>query len=1327
MDLKKLKLKFNEYKEKTKKTIRDLKIATKRKEADLVAQLTEKLTKRMTKREKYKTEQRKANMRSVNANRLMKNLLKTINYSTPTTKQENRNKTYTITLKLYRITLRDNANTDHEVITFNGQRLISLVRTFTTDLITGNIIASYLINHLYLRQNQTKDFKRLISILSFYDEDFKRMFNILDGSGGVDAIKLLSVDESLPIQAHTTEALLNRQYRDDTNVGISCKYTDYSINKQADTFDQLIEQERNDYLKINFRKNCCMLTAIINKFYDRFVNNMTSKVAKRDKIELTYEYLCDVIGLENDDNNISCSIIQSLKFFEKHELGLFVYDSFLNLLFKYEPENKNKNTSSLRVLAKNGHIYQINNNLKSLEKITDDDEIKNIYVSDKYNVGIENNDIKTEIHYVHSNIDKCINNNTNDDEALQQDMKLQADTIISIIKGYDAEEETTVKIIVDGCLDNVLCQIKSGGYEPSVYFNNHIYKLSFQVKKLHVSIELPNIKTQNEQDIYFQNIDEYNHFHTADDVVKSAIMKEEYLSERTKETRDIEDAYPMTPITGYFNSYEKVNSHYTLDVVKAYTSILMNINKIPVFNYFDVYEKYNNEPIQDYTYYIVKNLSSDKYSSILLSDTYTRVYGFMIPFIDFDYKILFYRKPLNIKEVDFKTCIDELYNNESIKVEDKKYIVNCITGLLEKKTNKKSITKIFTDPQEAEYYCIKYSMYKVKKFTIFEDKTIERTNEQLIERYMLYSKCPKDSIDQQDYNHYVNNYFKCVDNKYFSVIKSPKIICVCVSLEKSLVNGFSPIKDIIYSKMRIKLYEAYIKMKSLKVELLGIKTDSLFFDRKYISVMQKNFNIENKIGSFRIEKNKVMTDKSLTVNTNKMIVRLNKVKSISFKDEYDLTEIHEYIKNNNNIIIKADFPGSGKTYAITEYDANTLFIMPNNLQCAEKRKDGFKSITFHKFFGISISGMENQKFKGVNLTDVKTICFDEIYMYEPYLLKRVAKFSSDHPEIKVLSTGDGNQLKPIGFDNISYVDKCVNIVFENQIVLREIKRLNNEEDKVIMRSLKDDIFNTDLTIEQLCIKYGLNMIRNMKDVKTLKNISLFKRRADDVNKHIHNNVLKLDGLIVGQEIICKKRYKNKSMLINVNYIFVIKSIKGDNIVIEDTNDNDTFTIDNDIFNEYFKLPYCNTLHSIQGATIKDKITIFDCNTAYADKRFIWTAITRCVSLDHINFFIHDERDVKSLNRSRIDLYINSKIEGYKLQDKKACRKIENFVNINWFYNNFDLNYQYCKYCDCRLLFELNNGNCYSNITFDRLDNDKCHSIDNLQIICNECNTRKSNK
>ena len=50
---------------------------------------------------------------------------------------------------------------------------------------------------------------------------------------------------------------------------------------------------------------------------------------------------------------------------------------------------------------------------------------------------------------------------------------------------------------------------------------------------------------------------------------------------------------------------------------------------------------------------------------------------------------------------------------------------------------------------------------------------------------------------------------------------------------------------------------------------------------------------------------------------------------------------------------------------------------------------------------------------------------------------------------------------------------------------------------------------------------------------------------------------------------------------------------------------------------HFNLPCAQTCHSVQGLTIPGKITIFDIDSYYASREWIWTALTRVNSLKNI--------------------------------------------------------------------------------------------------------------
>ena len=76
---------------------------------------------------------------------------------------------------------------------------------------------------------------------------------------------------------------------------------------------------------------------------------------------------------------------------------------------------------------------------------------------------------------------------------------------------------------------------------------------------------------------------------------------------------------------------------------------------------------------------------------------------------------------------------------------------------------------------------------------------------------------------------------------------------------------------------------------------------------------------------------------------------------------------------------------------------------------------------------------------------------------------------------------------------------------------------------------------------------------------------------------------------------------------------MIRSIEENGIIINEPRDDSGIQIVLSI-KKAFKLPYANTCDSVQGISIYDKITCFDCSTPYVDRCIIWTVITRATDL-----------------------------------------------------------------------------------------------------------------
>ena len=61
---------------------------------------------------------------------------------------------------------------------------------------------------------------------------------------------------------------------------------------------------------------------------------------------------------------------------------------------------------------------------------------------------------------------------------------------------------------------------------------------------------------------------------------------------------------------------------------------------------------------------------------------------------------------------------------------------------------------------------------------------------------------------------------------------------------------------------------------------------------------------------------------------------------------------------------------------------------------------------------------------------------------------------------------------------------CVQNTFPNVAILKKIKRLKFARDRNRMKKIKQAIFK-GVGIEQICEEFGINMVRDTKDVKTI--------------------------------------------------------------------------------------------------------------------------------------------------------------------------------------------------------------------------------------------------
>ena len=153
-------------------------------------------------------------------------------------------------------------------------------------------------------------------------------------------------------------------------------------------------------------------------------------------------------------------------------------------------------------------------------------------------------------------------------------------------------------------------------------------------------------------------------------------------------------------------------------------------------------------------------------------------------------------------------------------------------------------------------------------------------------------------------------------------------------------------------------------------------------------------------------------------------------------------------------------------------------------------------ITMHSFFGVGHQSNKNSKKSKFDASDYDVIVFDEIYFANIRMLARIKAYCEANLDKIIIATGDTAQLECIDLisNNIEYdryMDHCIDSIFPYNIHLKINKRLDNEEDKIILAQFKKDIFDLSIPIIKTIMKY----FKMVDVVATTENIAYKIARA----------------------------------------------------------------------------------------------------------------------------------------------------------------------------------------------------------------------------------------
>ena len=953
------------------------------------------------------------------------------------------------------------------------------------------------------------------------------------------------------------------------------------------------------------------------------------------------------------------------------------------------------------VLCTNDHVYTCDANIMS--------------ISHK----IENENITHEDHMYVSNNFKTFENE--EDVEVVHFMINTIDDLLQILRdNHDKYEEISVAHLDDD-LKELFYNLKKIGYQPMIHFGAGIINtitciFNIQGKSITVRIKSQRpTKFTIEETVMTPDVETLNNLHKARHEFSRSILRGDYKSYYTDVDMEIFKEYRNKAKYGTFCSYrDKIpyNDLVEIDVTKAYTAAFEKIDQIPVFNEFDIWKPYNKEPIKDYNLYMVETHHTQP--DAFFDKKFSLCFGkFLNKRRKFIKRICGVKTPSNIKKINCKKMVEELYQkeistNKHLDARLKKNIVNICLGVLEKTTNKRSNSMVFDSLSEALYY-----------------------KEQLGGRIQILNRWKRKD----------NGYVVCeeldglpvkVKDEYEKLDQDVYILTQ--KNEAELSNGFCYIKELVYQIHNDHMADTYDILRENNIFAHSIKTDALTILKKDLPQAKKLLNFKHERGAWRVHADFALPTIQLEMVNNysyfmeQIFKNYKKQSRIDIPNEWDSNYIAEEIVKHKNVLIRARYPGSGKTYSCQQIENlgyTVLFVCPTNV--GAQKNNG---ITINKFFGVGLS--ENSKMERFNDKPYDCIVFDEIYMCDIQMLTRIKNYCQNNPDKIIVGTGDCNQLPPVNYclnqvNYKEYYEECLNIIFPNEIYFNIPKRVKSQSDIDKLQDIEQLLLYTNTSISEIVKKY----FKTTKQVITTENIALRNKISQYVSNEVRKQMNRKSDYEKGEFLICKERKKLKTgEVLNVNYKYKIVGNNGKFLTIEDVESKERFTLSFSDANTYMRYSYCRTCHSAQGATIKDKMTIFDWNHFHASREWVWTAITRAERLDDVYFYVSDiNKDIEEFEKKVLDEYLDHKIQEHSYQDTKNDRDIDvdNYVNREWFKQYYSKS---CPGCGDTFTFEVTDhlrGRGKGNLTCDRLDNSRSHELDNIQPLCITCNCNKSNR
>ena len=143
---------------------------------------------------------------------------------------------------------------------------------------------------------------------------------------------------------------------------------------------------------------------------------------------------------------------------------------------------------------------------------------------------------------------------------------------------------------------------------------------------------------------------------------------------------------------------------YSIDVTRAYTANLRQIDHIPRFILLDDFQTYGGEPLEDYNLYIIHNPRTDVRHGICANRRFSLISGMVLRRCiqkQLHYTIISYIRPCHVEPNPLLPFVEELYSAADMPDMVKKLVPHFLVGMAARSRNTNRVSAVCTDHEEA--------------------------------------------------------------------------------------------------------------------------------------------------------------------------------------------------------------------------------------------------------------------------------------------------------------------------------------------------------------------------------------------------------------------------------------------------------------------------------------------------------------------------------------------------------------------------------------------------------------------------------------------------